>query len=84
VICARGEAALEQAYRTLKAMGAEVLALPCDVSDQAQVNELVRHATRAFGRIDIVFYRLPSTVYLPTPLQLQLLPDSSADVDLTV
>jgi len=63
VICARGEAALEQAYRTLKVMGAEVLALPCDVSDQAQVNELVRHATRAFGRIDIVFYRLPSTVY---------------------
>ena len=64
MICARGEAALEQAYRTLKAMGAEVLALPCDVSDQAQVNELVRHATRAFGSIDIVFYRLPST-YLP-------------------
>lgn len=54
VICARGEAALEQAYRALKAIGAEVLALPCDVSDQAQVNELVRHATRAFGRIDIV------------------------------
>lgn len=54
VICARGEAKLEQARLALREIGAEVLAIPCDVSDRVQVYELVKQATRAFGQIDIL------------------------------
>ena len=38
----------------LREIGAEVLAIPCDVSDRVQVYELVKQATRAFGQIDIL------------------------------
>jgi len=54
VICARGESALEQARLALKEQGARVFAVPCDVSDQAQVEDLVRQANRYFGGIDIL------------------------------
>jgi len=54
VICARGESALEQARLALKAEGAQVLAVPCDVTDQAQVADLVQQANRYFGGIDIL------------------------------
>ncbi|HEY8370301.1 MAG TPA: SDR family oxidoreductase [Thermodesulfobacteriota bacterium] len=54
VICARGEAGLEEARRRLVAQGAEVLARPCDVADRASVEALVEAATRRFGRIDVL------------------------------
>ncbi len=54
VICARGESALEQARLELKAEGARVLAVPCDVTEQAQVEDLVQQANRYFGGIDIL------------------------------
>lgn len=54
VICARGESALEQARLALKAEGAQVLAVPCDVTDQVQVAELIQQANRYFGSIDIL------------------------------
>jgi short-subunit dehydrogenase len=54
VICARGESALEQARLALKEEGIRVFAVPCDVSDPAQVEDLVRQANRYFGGIDIL------------------------------
>ena len=36
-ICARTEAPLERARSRLQAMGGDVLAVPCDVSDRVQV-----------------------------------------------
>ncbi|MCX6049064.1 MAG: SDR family NAD(P)-dependent oxidoreductase [Chloroflexi bacterium] len=54
VICARGESALEQARLALRAEGARVLAVPCDVTDQAQVADLIQQANRYFGGIDIL------------------------------
>src|SRR3954454_13418522 len=54
VICARDPIELERARLNLKDRGAEVLALPCDVTDPAQMQELVAQAVRHFGGIDIL------------------------------
>ena len=54
VICARDAAELERARVDLADRGAEVLSVPCDVTDRAQVEELVRAAQERFGRIDVL------------------------------
>lgn len=54
VIAARGAETLEEARSALEAMGAEVLAVPTDVGDDASVAALVEHAQESFGRIDIL------------------------------
>ena len=54
VICARDPHELERARADLARGGAEVLALPCDTTDQTQVEHLVSEARRRFGRIDIL------------------------------
>ncbi len=53
-ICARDNQELERARRDLSARGAEVFAFPCDVTDRAQVAELIEVVTRRFGRIDVL------------------------------
>ncbi len=54
VIAARGVEALEETRRALEATGAEVLAVPADVGDDASVEALVKKARERFGRIDIL------------------------------
>lgn len=54
VIAARGAEALEEARRDLESSGAEVLAVPTDVGDDASVATLVDAARAHFGRIDIL------------------------------
>lgn len=54
VICARDAAELERAREDLAQSGAEVLAVPCDVSDRGQVDRLIEEAIGRFGRIDAV------------------------------
>lgn len=57
VLCARDGQELEHARAALEEMdhaAPQVLAIPCDVSDQAQVALLVDQATRHFGRVDIL------------------------------
>ncbi|MCA9971813.1 MAG: SDR family NAD(P)-dependent oxidoreductase [Anaerolineales bacterium] len=54
VICARHPQPLFEVEGELRRQGADVLAVPCDVADQAQVQHLVDEATRHYGRIDIV------------------------------
>ena len=56
VMCARGEAALEEAKRAIEEShaGAEVMALPTDLSEPAQVDRLVGEGLERFGRIDIL------------------------------
>src|SRR5205085_666780 len=53
-ICARDPAELERARRDLSARGARVLAFPCDVTERAQVKELVEVVTRHFGGVDVL------------------------------
>ena len=54
VLAARGEADLRAAEGELRAMGADVLAVPTDVSDEGQVRVLVARSIERFGRIDIL------------------------------
>jgi NAD(P)-dependent dehydrogenase (short-subunit alcohol dehydrogenase family) len=53
-ICARDPQSLEAARAGLEADGAEVLAVPCDVSDPEQVRDLVDRTMERFGRIDVL------------------------------
>lgn len=53
-ICARDEKELDAASRDLLARGADVLAVPCDVADRDQVEEMLEKVVERFGSIDIV------------------------------
>ncbi len=53
-ICARQIGPLESAKQKLTALGAEVVALSCDVRDQEQTDVLVEQVISQFGRIDIL------------------------------
>jgi len=54
VICSRSKDQLDAAQQELTALGAQVLALQCDVTDQSQVNKLVAAAINRYGKIDIL------------------------------
>jgi short-subunit dehydrogenase len=54
VICARDTHELDWARQELEARGAEVMAVQCDVSNNEQVEDMVRRAINNFGRIDIL------------------------------
>lgn len=45
----------EAAAAEARARGLEIEAFPCDVTDEAQLQELVRHVVERYGRIDTVF-----------------------------
>ena len=54
IIAARGAEALDETQRALEATGADVLAVPADVGDNASVEALVEKARARFGKIDII------------------------------
>lgn len=54
VLASRGEADLRAAEAEIKALGAEVLAVPTDVSDEGQVRTLVARTLERFGKIDVL------------------------------
>jgi short-subunit dehydrogenase len=54
VICARDQAELERAAGQLRAAGAEVTAVACDVTDEASARLLVDTALERYGRLDIL------------------------------
>jgi short-subunit dehydrogenase len=53
-ICARDEAELERAQTELVQRGGEVFALTCDVTQQAQVEQMIQQVKERFGAIDIL------------------------------
>src|SRR5262249_54627300 len=53
-ICSREPDELQRASDDLSARGAEVVAVPCDVTDQEQVETMVRTVLDRFGTIDIL------------------------------
>ncbi|MBA3943517.1 MAG: SDR family NAD(P)-dependent oxidoreductase [Herpetosiphonaceae bacterium] len=53
-ICARGAETLERARQALQDRGVDVFAMPCDVSDLAQVEAMIAATTQHFGQIDIL------------------------------
>ena len=54
-ICARDTEELDRARDDLVSHGADVLALPCDVTDRAQVEATVKAVLDRYGRIDVLF-----------------------------
>ncbi len=54
VICGRDQEILREAETRLQAMRAEVLAVPCDVTDQSQAEALIKQAVERFGRVDVL------------------------------
>src|SRR4051794_21160627 len=51
VICARESEPLEIARQQLSEMGAEVLAIPCDITERQQVQRMIDQIIERFGRI---------------------------------
>src|SRR5215204_6292085 len=64
-ICARDETELEDARADLERSGAEVLTIPCDVADPAQVAAMIEKVTRHYGRIDILINNAGIIVVAP-------------------
>ncbi len=54
VICARQEAALQEAAREIQTKGAEALALVLDITQPSHAQKLVDETLARFGRIDIL------------------------------
>jgi short-subunit dehydrogenase len=54
VICARDAAELERAAEELRAAGAEVTTVACDVTDEATPQLLIDTAVQRYGRLDIL------------------------------
>ena len=53
-ICARHREELHSAKRELERDGAQVIAVTCDVSDEAQVKQMIAEVEAHYGRIDIL------------------------------
>ncbi|HLG63634.1 MAG TPA: SDR family NAD(P)-dependent oxidoreductase [Ktedonosporobacter sp.] len=73
VLCARDEPELEQARQRLAERGADVLAIPCDMTQREQVRQLVDQATEHFGRIDILVNN--AGIITVGPIEAQTLDD---------
>lgn len=54
VVCARDAAELERAADELRAAGAEVTTVACDVTDEATPQLLIETAVQRYGRLDIL------------------------------
>ncbi len=79
VICARDASELELARAQLARTGAEVLAVPCDLTVSSEVDRLVRQARERFGRIDILINN--AGVIQVGPLSAQTLTDFQEAMD---
>lgn len=61
VICARSHSptglagTIEETASDIRNAGGDALAVSCDVTDESQVNEMVRQAVERYGRIDALF-----------------------------
>ncbi len=73
VLCARNESELERARRKIVAMGAEVLTIPCDITDREQVQRMVDQAVTHFGQIDVLVNN--AGIITVGPMQAQTLKD---------
>lgn len=54
ILCARDENELQAAKQDLAKSAAQVLTVPCDVSDRLQVEHLIGEGVRHYGRIDVL------------------------------
>ena len=61
VICARSQSptglsgSIDETAQAIKSAGGEVFPVDCDVTDEKQVEEMVRRVVERYGRIDVLF-----------------------------
>jgi 7-alpha-hydroxysteroid dehydrogenase len=65
VLAARTAADVERAAGELRGLGRRALAVPCDVNERAQLEELVERAHREFGRVDVLVNNAGGTAPRP-------------------
>jgi short-subunit dehydrogenase len=53
-ICARSERQLEKARKELAGMGADVIALPVDLTNRSEVKRLIQEVVKHFGALDVL------------------------------
>ena len=76
VICARSQSptglagTLQETVQEIEDAGGDVLGVSCDVTDEEQVNEMVRQARERFGRIDVLFNNAGTMVLGETILEI--------------
>ena len=68
VLAAREAAPLDALAREVEALGRQALAVPTDVTDEAQVERMVARAAEAFGRVDILVNGAGVTGPIETPV----------------
>ncbi len=78
-ICGRDEESLRRAERELRDMGAEVLALRCDVGQRAEVEQMIRDVTAHYGKIDLLINNAGTIAV--GPLDAQTLEDFQEAMD---
>ena len=54
VLCARDEQELDQARLEVEDLGAEVMVVPCDVTNRADVNTMMAAVNSRFGGVDVL------------------------------
>lgn len=79
VICAREQHELELAKERLEDLGAEVLTVICDVSDRAQVTQMIEQAEERFGRVDILVNN--AGIITVGPIESQTVEDFERSMD---
>ena len=73
VLCARNTSELERARASVSRLGAETLAVPCDVTRRDDVERLIARATEHFGRIDMLINN--AGIITVGPIEAQTLED---------
>jgi NAD(P)-dependent dehydrogenase (short-subunit alcohol dehydrogenase family) len=68
VVAARSGDALDQVAHEISTIGAEVLAIPTDVTDAGAVERLVAETIRGFGRLDCACNNAAGGGQAPTPM----------------
>jgi len=76
VICARSQSptglagTLQETVQEIQDAGGDVLGVNCDVTDEEQVNEMVRQAKERYGKIDVLFNNAGTMVLGETILEI--------------
>jgi NAD(P)-dependent dehydrogenase (short-subunit alcohol dehydrogenase family) len=80
VICARDQAELDRASEQLREEGVEVLSVPCDLRDPADIERLVRGANERFGGVDVLVHN--AGVIQVGPVDVMTLEDYQEAMDI--
>lgn len=72
VLCARRKEKLAETVHLCEEAGAQVLALPCDVTKYADLEKLVQGAIDRFGKLDVLINNVGDAAHGKTLLELTL------------